>query len=467
MKIMLIIPPVSLEERYGKLKDAGTLYPPLGLAYIAAVAEKDGHEVRIVDSEAKGYSYVDIKKMIKQFKPGLVGMQTYCTNIQQCCKVAQMAKKIDKDTKVVLGGAQVTLFPAEYLKKKEIDFVVAGEGETAFSELISCLKDGKDLSLVGGIVWKKGKKTITNKKQELIHDLDSIPLPARHLFPMDSYHSSAQLRGRKTLNIMTSRGCPYRCAYCSGHINFGRSFRYFSTQHVIDEIKHMIKDFGIDGIQFYDETFTVNKKRVYELCDAMIANKIDLPWACFTRVNLVDEDLLRKMKGAGCYQIFFGIESGNQRLLDMIKKDITLEQARTAVKLCRKVGIESFCSFMLNLPSETVEESKKTVDFAMELDPDYVQFPITTPFPGTELYGLAKEHGSFITEDWSKFMSWDEVVFVSKDRSVDEIKLTVKKAYKRFYMRPTYAVRLIKRFSRLPPSKMLGLIKAGIKTTLL
>jgi radical SAM superfamily enzyme YgiQ (UPF0313 family) len=346
-----------------------------------------------------------------------------------------------------------------------------GEGEQTISLLLKKLekfsqnpKRFEEFNDIPGIVWKQKKKIIVNKRQELIKDLDTIPFPARHLFPMSSYHSSAQLRGKKTLNIMTSRGCPYRCAYCSGHINFGKSFRYFSKEHVIQEISSMIRDFGIDGIQFYDETFTVNRDRVFELCDLLIKNNISLPWTCFTRVNLVDKDLLLKMKEAGCYQIFFGIESGNQRLLDLIKKDITLEQARKAVQLCKKAGIESFCSFMLNLPSESIEESMNTINFAIELDPDYAQFPITTPFPGTELYNIAKEKGQFVTEDWSKFMSWSQVVFVSEGRTVGEIKNTVRKAYQKFYMRPSYILKSVRKLRKLPLNKSLSLFKAGIKT---
>jgi radical SAM superfamily enzyme YgiQ (UPF0313 family) len=235
---------------------------------------------------------------------------------------------------------------------------------------------------------------------------------------------------------------------------------------VIEEIKAMIRDFKIDGIQFYDETFTVNRQRVLTLCDALVANKLTLPWSCFTRVNLVDPELLAKMKQAGCYQIFFGIESGNQRLLDLIKKDITLDQARQAIKLCKQAGIQSFCSFMLNLPSETVAESWQTIDFAVELDPDFAQFPITTPFPGTALYQMAKEHGRFVTEDFSKFMSWDEVVYVSEGRTAAEIKRTVKQAYRKFYLRPSYIFKALGRFRGLSFRNKLNLLKAGIKTIL-
>lgn len=467
LKVMFIIPPVTLEERYGKLKDVGTSYPPLGLAYLAAVAEKNGCRVKVLDSEASGYSYTDITSLITEFRPDLIGMQTYCTNINQTLKVAGIAKNIDPACLILLGGAQVTIFPREHLRSNVVDLVIAGEGETVFENLIKRLRSAgtpADYSGIKGLLWKKEGQIIENPKQELITDLDSLPIPARHLFPISSYHASAQLRGKRTLNIMTSRGCPFRCAYCSGHITFGRSFRCFSAQRVIDELRSMIRDFQIDGIQFYDETFTVNRRRVLELCEALQANGIHLPWTCFTRVNLVDPELLSAMKKAGCYQIFFGIESGSQRLLDLIKKDITLDQARKAIKSCKEAGIQSFCSFMLALPSETIQESRQTIDFAIELDPDYAQFPITTPFPGTELYELAQKNGRFILDDWSKFMSWDEIVYLPAGRSPEEIRRTVRLAYRGFYLRPSYLLKVLKRSRQLPFKNTLNLIKAGLKT---
>jgi radical SAM superfamily enzyme YgiQ (UPF0313 family) len=468
LKVLLVVPPVTLEERYGVLKDVGTSYPSLGLAYIAAVAEKAGHEARVVDSEALGTSYDYIRERIAEFKPDAVGMQTFCTNVQQCCKVAAIAKNANPNCAVILGGAQATLLPEQTLADANVDYVVLREGEISFVKLLEAIENKAGAASVKGIAWKdysaNGGRIVVNAEQELINDLDSIPMPARHLFPMEKYHSSAQLRGTRTLNIMTSRGCPFRCAYCSGHINFGRTHRFHSARRVIDEIKILMKDYRADSIQFFDETFTFSKPRVLELCEKMIEEKIKVSWAAFSRVNTIDRELLDKMREAGCYQIFYGVESGNQRLLDLIHKDITLDQARKAIKMTREAGIESFASFMLALPTETVEESRKTIDFAIELDPDYAQFPITTPFPGTELYEIAKKSGSFVTEDWSKFMSWDQVVYVPEGRSAEEVKRTAREAYRRFYLRPKYVARRAWGMRKLPPNKIINLVKSGVKT---
>src|SRR3989344_3461932 len=206
MRVLFICPPTSQEERYGKLKDIGTLHPSLGIAYIAAYTEKKGHTVNIIDSEANCYNFDDIKRNIK----------------------------------IILGGTQATLSPKEIIKQKNIDFIICGEGEITFTPLLDALECKKNLKEVNGLIWKDKDKVIINKSQELIKDISILPFPARHLLPMEKYHSSANLSGKHTLNIMTSRGCPFRCAYCSGHLTFGKTHRYNSTENVIGEIKELI-----------------------------------------------------------------------------------------------------------------------------------------------------------------------------------------------------------------------------------
>ena len=473
MRVLLIVPPNSQEERYGKLSNIGTLYPPLGLAYIAAVAEKEA-QIKVIDGEAMNYSYKDIENIAKEFKPDVVGMQTFCTTLNRCYKAAEILKKLDKSIQIVLGGAQVTLEPKKTISNKNIDFGIYGEGEIPFKNLLNHIKNKKKKSKekknknrysdIKGLIWKNKGKIKINPPQELIKNLDELPLPARYLFPMEKYHSSANLRGKRTLNIMTSRGCPYRCAYCAGSLIFGKTFRYNGTDKVIEELKELKEKYHADDIQFFDETFTANRQRVIDLCDKMIENKLNVEWSCFTRVNLVDKELLTKMKRAGCYQIFYGLESGVQRLLDLINKDITLEQSRKAMKMTHEAGIETWVSFMLGLPSETKEESEQTIKFAIEVDPTFVQFPITTPFPGTKLYELAGKYGKFLTTNMDDFTTWDSVVFVSNGRTPEDVKAVVRKAYRKFYLRPEYIIKRAKNILKLPPRKIINLIKSAIST---
>jgi radical SAM superfamily enzyme YgiQ (UPF0313 family) len=242
-----------------------------------------------------------------------------------------------------------------------------------------------------------------NGPRPLIQNLDALPFPARDLLPMDKYIPLPNQYKRKPVaNLMALRGCPYQCTFCSANAVFGCSLRMRSAQRVYDEIKQLVDTYGIREISFWDDTLTVNKKWLHELCDLIISNHLDITWSCYARVNTVDLDLLKKMKKAGCWNIFYGIESGNQELLDRIKKGITLDQIRNAVKLTKKAGIEVRGSFMIALPGETPEMAHKTIDFAIELDPDYAQFSITTPYPGTELFEQAKQYGE-LSGDFSKF----------------------------------------------------------------
>ncbi|MDP1729073.1 MAG: radical SAM protein [archaeon] len=466
MKVLLIVPPNSAEERYGKFSEIGTLYPPLGLAYVAAVAEQEA-EVRVIDSEAMNYSYADIARLTREFNPDIVGMQTYCTTITRCYNVAKMIKKINKNVKIIFGGAQVTLEPKTSILNKNVDFGIYGEGEFVFRDLIKELKKSENkpqFKKIKGLIWKNKNKIIINPKQDLIQKLDELPFPARHLFPMHKYHSSANLRGKITLNLMTSRGCPFNCAYCAGSLIFGKTHRYQGTEKVIEELLELKNKYQADSIQFFDETFTANRKRVIELCDKMIERKLNIEWSCFTRVNLVDLELLKKMKQAGCYLIFFGYESGNQRLLNLIRKGITLEQSRKATKWCVEAGIESWGSFMLGLPTETKEESNQTIKFALDIDPNFAQFTITTPFPGTDLYDICKNHGKILTDNLDEYTAWENVVFVSKGRTVEDIKSVVKKAYRTFYLRPSYVIRRFKSIIKLPLNKMVNLIISAAYT---
>lgn len=465
MKLMLVVPPSTLEIEYGEFRESGSMYNSIGLGSLAAVALEAGHDVKVVECEALGYNYEDLAREVAAYSPDLVGLQTFCTTIDRCHKCARVVKKVNPGTPVVMGGVQVSLFPDESLQTPEVDYVCVGEGENALLNLMSYLEGKMPISKVLGISYKEGGGTTFtirhNPPQPLIEDLDSLPYPARHLFPIHAYHSAAQLRGRKTLHLMSSRGCPYRCSYCTSHMTFGKTHRWSSTEKVMGEIHELKSKFGVDGLQFYDETFTMNRARVVKLMNTMIEQKLDTPWTCFTRVNLVDKELLELMARAGCYQIFYGIESGVQRLLDLIKKDHTLDQARNAVKLTREAGIETVAAFMLTLPTETAVETEQTIQFGLEIDPDYVYWLTTTPYPGTPLYDTALSGGTIINSDWQHYTVFNDIVYVPNGREPEEIKKKLRSAYRRFYLRPSYLARRMKSFAKLPPKKLAGLLTSG------
>lgn len=464
MKIMLVVPPNSLEERYGKLKNVGALYPSMGLAAIGAVAEERGHEVKILDCEAFGYSYAELENKIKDYRPQIVGMQTYCNTINRCRQIAEQIKtNIAPDIKIVLGGVQATLFPEEYAQDKNIDFIVKGEGELVFENLLKAIENNGDFASVKGLVWKINGRIINNENESLVENLDELPFPSRHLFQPDKYYPSAQIRGKRTFHIITSRGCPFRCGFCSCHKTFGRTYRFMSAARVIREIKYLVEEYRADSLHFYDDTLTIHKGRIMELCELMIKNKLTLPWACFTRVDKVDRELLQAMKRSGCYQIFYGVESGTQRLLDIIDKDITLEQIKNAVQITKEEGIEALGSFIIGLPTETPEESERTIRFAIELDMDFAHCEIFTPHPGTQIFEIALKYGKLTTTDWNKFSTWsEEPVYMPDGRTPDELKKARDKFYIKFYLRPNFLLKRLPNLLKLPPSRIFKLIQNGL-----
>lgn len=460
-----MVPPNSLAERYGKLQVIGTVYPSLGLAAIGAVAEEGGHEVKLIDCEAIGLTYDDLEKEIRAYQPQMIGLQTFCNTIQRTLEIARRVKEnVSSDIKIVFGGVQATFFPEEYAANKNVDFVVVGEGEIIFKNLLDALvKNSTDFYHIPGLVWKKDGQIITNPPEKLIQNLDILPFPARHLFDWKLYHPSAQLRGKKTSLIITSRGCPFSCGFCFSHKTFGRTYRFMSPGRVIEEIKFLKEKYGVDGLQFYDDTLTLNKERIIKLCDLMISEKINLPWSCFTRVDCVTEELLKKMKAAGCYQIFYGVEAGNQRLLNLISKGITIEQIRNAFKWTRSADIEALASFIIGLPTETVEEARASVKFAKEINADYAHWELFTPYPGTNLYDIALAHGRLLTTDLNKYSPWsDDPVYLPFGRTIEELKETKRWIYRQFYMRPFFVLRRLRSLLHLPFIRILKLVKGGL-----
>jgi radical SAM superfamily enzyme YgiQ (UPF0313 family) len=263
--------------------------------------------------------------------------------------------------------------------------------------------------------------------------------------------------------MIASRGCPFRCAYCWVPTSFGKSLRYHSPQRVIKEMRILKEEYGADSLRFWDDSFTANKKWINEFCALLIDEKLKIPWSCLTRVDLVNLDILKKLKEAGCYQIYYGIESGVKRILDLIRKGTTLDQARLALKLMREAGLESFCSYMLALPGETKEDADQTINFAKELDSDYVQFNLTIPhLAGEDFYNLCLKYGT-IVENPDQAALFDNPTYIPHGRTKEELKSTIKKAYKIYYLSPSYIVRRLYKLRGLSLRKYFILIWTGLK----
>jgi len=454
MNVVLVFPPITVEDRYGKsVRNVGGVLPPLGLAYIASFLEAHDHCVNIIDGQASMMSMEQLAEQVSGMKPDVVGLSALTPTIHRANQAATAIRKKCPEINIVMGGHHPSLFPTETItRNQDVDIVCIGEGEHTMLELTRALESNEGLSEVRGIAFRDGNKIRQNSPREFIEDLDSLPFPARHLLPMKAYRPLPnQWKRLPVVHMMASRGCPYRCTYCSKSV-FGRTYRTRSPQNVIEEINLVIKKYGAKEVEFWDDTFTMNRSWVHALCDLMIKEGLDIVWTCETRVDRVDLDTLRTMEKAGCWKISYGIESGCQDLLDTIKKDITLEQIRNAVKWTKNAEIEAGLSFMLALPRETPEDALKTIRLAVELDPEYAQFCITTPYPGTELFSQAQCYGN-LSCNFSGFTIWNPVFVPHGYEDAKKILEVQKRAFRAFYCRPMYFLKRISKIRSLTDLK--------------
>ena len=275
-------------------------------------------------------------------------------------------------------------------------------------------------------------------RQPLIDDMDSIPRPALDLYPMDRYYPAIYVHGRRVGNYVTSRGCPYECTYCEAKMTFGRTFRFHSTERVVEDLRFLSRTYGFDSYQFYDDIFTTNRRRVLDLCQRLLQSDLRIKWMCWTRTNLVDRELLAAMKKAGCYAIFFGCESGSQEMLDRVKKQLTVEQNRAGIALVKESGMQALSSFMLGLPGETREQTESTIRFAVDSRLDYALFYLTEPYPGTEIWQDALANGYFVSDPrfHNELLKNFDKVWVPNGRTREELNEQQKRAMRSFYLRP-------------------------------
>jgi radical SAM superfamily enzyme YgiQ (UPF0313 family) len=448
MEIMLVNPPFK----------ATFPQPPLGLVFIASVLEKIGYNVSIIDAQALKIDENEVAE--RAAKADIVGITSMTITFNSAVNVAKAIKKINNSCFIIMGGSHVTVLPEKTLADvKEVDAIVIGEGEKTIADLINAIDKKENFEKVLGISYRKEGKIITNPPRVTVENLDDLPMPAFHLLPIKNYRPYPP-HGKKLpyMAIMTSRGCPYRCTFCFKSI-FGRRFITKSSKNVIEEIKALIEKFGVKELLFYDDSFTFNKNRTLELCDEIIRNNLKIIWSCETRVNLVDKELLEKMKEAGCYIISYGVESGDQTILNNLKKDITIEQVKNAFKLTKEADILTVAYFMIGSPGDSNETIRKTIDFAKELDADFAQFSICTPFPGSELFDNLAKKGIKI-EDWDKASyvtskGKSKPIILTDNLNEEEIKKWYSKAYKEFYFRPKYWLKTILRIRSIGDMKII------------
>jgi len=455
INILLINPPWEkpLGDMRAKFKVVSCL-PSLGLGYLASSLEKKGHEVNILDLNIQRMDASALAQflMLKDSKPSFVGITSTATTIYRAFEIAEVCKIVFPDAKVVLGGVQPTVMPEVVLSNKFVDYVIRGEGEYVFLELI----EGRDIRTIQGLSYKIENKFIHNPNQAPIQDLDKVPFPAYHLFSINKYHPPQGLfRRLPAINLITSRGCPFRCTYCATQTIWPGKIRFRSIDNVIEELRELVARYRIREISFSDDTLVSVRSRIVELCEKILKNGINITWSCNAIVNFVDQEVLRLMKKAGCHHICYGIESADQQILKNINKHIKLEDAREAMRLTKRVGISCRASFMFGNPGETSDSMKKTLDFALASNPDFALFNITTPYPGTPLYQWAKEKGYLISEDYSLYTA-SKCLMNLPTVSSQEIDEFTRFAWKKFYSRPSYCFERILKIRSIYDLKAYG-----------
>ncbi len=448
MKILLVDVPFGLTEIGGeKQRFAGVenAIPSLGLAYLAAVAEREGHEVRILDCTIGG-NWQTIQQAGRDFQPQLVGVTAKTPSFANAVKTASLLRAVCPDAISIAGGSHPTAMPEHALSAGVFDYLVLGEGEETFVELLRSLAgQGPRPEEIPGLVMMKDGAPFFSPSRQPISDLDSLPFPARHLLPPTTAYSptAASYRKLPLIHIMTSRGCPSRCNFCDRAI-FGERYRARSADNVLAEVDEAIHRHGAREIRFFDDTFTINRKRLAALCAGLKKIRPRLPWTCLTKAEAVDLEMLRMMGDAGCWQVLYGLESGDDRILETLGKKNTVAMNRQAVAWARQAGIRVRADFLVGSPAETPESLQRTLAFAKELDIDFAHFNKFVPFPGTTFYRMLVEQGHhFDFSGSSSTLDHDAMIFVPPAIPENEYKAFLDRAYKEFYLRPGY---LFKRF---------------------
>jgi len=447
VKILLINPPRHneiLADNPAFIDEERGFNPPLGLLYLAGYLKKySQHQVFGLDTQVEELNYDDnFKKRIIEVNPDVVGITAMTFTLIDVIKTIDLIREVNSKIKIVLGGPHIHLYPQETVNLPNVDFVIKGEGERPFFNLIEALEGRGELSQINGLVYKKDNQIIDQPVGDLIDDLDKIPFPDRELLPIEKYNSILG-EDRIVTTMFTSRGCPFQCAFCD-RPHLGKKFRARSAQSVVDEMEECL-NLGIEEILIYDDTFTVNRQRTLDICDEIIKRELKFVWDIRARVDTVDKEVLEKLKQAGCLRIHFGVEVGTEKILKVLNKGINLDQVENIFQEAKKIGIERLGYFMIGAPTETKQDIEETMQFAKKISPDYIHITILTPYPGTAIYQKALAEGVIKSDYWREFARHPEKGVITqyweKELIRQELFDLLNKFYKEFYGRPLYILK--------------------------
>ena len=440
MNVSIVNPPrfdgvsVVREERC-EVTERYSVLEPYSLLQLAALLRAGGHRVRLLDANGMNRSYREVESWLRAAPYDALVFRFTPTTFDHDLRLATLSKQVRPDARTIGICWTLRTMPGEVLREaKDLDIYLRHEYETVGTNLLEALEGGGPLDLVPGIAFRENGRFHVTSDARAIEDYDSIPIPAYDMLDsLDPYFVSA--RACQPFTIMyASKGCPFACSFCTVART---SWKYRSAEHVLEELKYLQEKHGIRTVSFFDETFTMSKKRVRELCAGIRREGLDVRWYCNTRVHLVDPDLLRDMRSAGCSGISYGVESGNQKILDTVSKQATVAQAEQAIRWAKEASIKTYCAFILGLPGETRESAMDTIEFANRTLPNGAQFNVLAPYPGTELYETLKQKGVLPDVDW-RTLYQDNAAVGTDELSREELNRLRKLAYKKLYFNPRW-----------------------------
>lgn len=406
----------------------------LGLGYLAAVLEKHDFNVDVIDCQVLKISFEEFRNELSKHQPNIVGITATTLTYKSALKIAKIAKEIHPNCLTALGGPHVTFWDDKALQEcPELDIIIRREGENTMLELAQGLEAGKNLQNIIGTTCRKNGQIIRNPDRQYIEDLDELPFPARHLWPMDKLRENEDI-----LYLAASRGCVYWCEFCTTVRMHGRKYRMRTPKNVVNEIEFLHKTYNVTKFTFCDDAFTVDQARTEEMCKEILSRNMKIEWNCGTRVDMLTKDLLTKMKEAGCISVWFGVESGSQQVLDAMKKGISPELTMQVFQWVREVGLKPVPNVIIGFPGETEETAWKTIKFIEKISPDDVGFyNIATPFPGTPMYDMVIEKGWLRVTDFDKYDTTTPI-FETPWLSIKQLGKLREAAFHHFYLRPGF-----------------------------